>query len=80
MLSVQLSMLPLTSRLGGAIQAYVWQSRWPTRRMNKALVLPSISIMARYSIFSKLSPVGKTYLPLVILRSWRLKTSMALVV
>src|SRR5699024_1377999 len=35
-----------------------------------------ISIMARYSIFSRLSSVGNTDLDLVTLRSWRLKPSM----
>ena len=38
-----------------------------------------MSIMARYSIFSRLSSVGNTDLALVTLRSW-LKPSMALVV
>ena len=39
-----------------------------------------MSIIARYSIFSRLSSVGNTDLALVTLRSWRLKPSMALVV
>ena len=39
-----------------------------------------MSIIARYSIFSRLSSVGKTDLALVTLQSWRLKPSMALVV
>ena len=39
-----------------------------------------MSIIARYSIFNRLSSVGNTDLALVTLRSWRLKPSMALVV
>ena len=39
-----------------------------------------ISIMAKYSIFSRLSSVRNADLALVTLRSWRLNPSMALVV
>ena len=39
-----------------------------------------MSIIARYSIFNRLSSVGNTDLALVTLRSWRLKPYMALVV
>ena len=39
-----------------------------------------ISIMAKYSIFSRLSSVGNTDLDFVTLRSYRLNPSIALVV
>lgn len=39
-----------------------------------------MSIIARYSIFKRLSSVGNTAFDLVTLRNWRLKPSMALVV
>ena len=58
-----------------AIWAWITLQSW--RRPVHFLVM---SIMARYSIFSRLSSVGNTDFVLVTLRSWRLNPSMALVV
>src|SRR5699024_6995411 len=78
------SSCPWHPGFGGVTRAYAWQSRWPSERRSRsspAAVQSAGNIHhGRYSIFSRLSSVGKTDLDLITLRNWRLKPSMALVI
>ena len=61
----------------GKAAVHAWITLQSCRRPVHFFVM---SIIARYSIFNRLSSVGNTDFALVTLRSWRLKPSMALVV
>ena len=67
----------LGMRLEKLMAIWAWIMLQSYRRLVRFFAM---SIMARYSIFSRLSSVGNTDLVLVTLRSWQLKPLMALAV